>query len=298
LVHNHDVLQLGLIILGTIAILSFIVYGCISGRANRKPLVRDEMSENNAKSKSPTSNEKGDVSGSVKIISKEVASVDNKEFISNTEDIIIMKNSVAEEQLVTDGSIESSSVSASSSENVNMDSQQSDTGSDKEGIISRISRFLKSLLNRSSRGSGNNGEGSMEPENLYQINVRRSNGEPISAMEAIQICERFNLALGEHDIYYCFDPKSGNEVFRVCGSTEPYGFAKSYKESVSYDAICLFMPLPDRGFAENSYCDMAAFAYKFATLIKGEMIDNNKKPIGEQFILHHREVLAAYDKLR
>jgi FtsZ-interacting cell division protein ZipA len=255
------------------------------------------MSENNAKSKSPTSNEKGDVSGSVKIISKEVASVDNKEFISNTEDII-MKNSVAEEQLVTDGSIESSSVSASSSENVNMDSQQSDTGSDKEGIISRISRFLKSLLNRSSRGSGNNGEGSMEPENLYQINVRRSNGEPISAMEAIQICERFNLALGEHDIYYCFDPKSGNEVFRVCGSTEPYGFAKSYKESVSYDAICLFMPLPDRGFAENSYCDMAAFAYKFATLIKGEMIDNNKKPIGEQFILHHREVLAAYDKLR
>ena len=85
-------LQVLVIILGALAIVAFIVHGFVMGRVDRRPLVRDRMAESNAKAKTPTSNDMGQVQGSVKIIDKDVINVDNKEFIDNAEDVVLSKD--------------------------------------------------------------------------------------------------------------------------------------------------------------------------------------------------------------
>jgi len=305
-------LQLLVIILGALAIFAFIIHGFVMGRVNRNPLVRDSMAENNARAKTPTSNEPGQMQGAVKIIDKEIAGIDNKEFIDNTDDIVIT-NSDAElnpeprtqtKEPEDSGLQNIQSRDADDAGAVNAGaSEEHEVGKDMPEKNSVLSGFWKkvSSLFAGGKKSTNAAEGDMEPLSVYQINVRRKDGQPISAVTAVQICESCGLVLGEHDIYYYFDKNNpNNEVFRVCGSKEPYGFANSYQESVSYSALCLFMPLPERGFAEDSYLQMASFAYRFAhnPNVNGEMIDNNKRVIGEAFVLHHREVLAAYDRLK
>ncbi len=290
-------LQQMVIICGALAIAVFILHGLFMGRTHRTPLVRDEMAENNARSTFPTSNEAGVTQGSVKIIgggkeSAAMSSAPGKEFIDNTEDIVL-KNSEAEEHMTAE---------ARERQPEEEPAAEAPRGEESEGggFFAGLAAAVKSFFGRLTAGREETAgqDAAAEPLSVYQINVRKKDGSPISVDAAVQICESCGLTLGEHDIYYYYDKKNpNNEVFRVCGSHDPYGFAKSYRDAVSYGALCLFMPLPDRGFAEDSYLEMAAFAYRFAYAIGGEMIDNNQKVIGEEFIMRHRAVLAGYDKL-
>ncbi|MBQ3776409.1 MAG: hypothetical protein II847_09855 [Ruminobacter sp.] len=304
-------LQVLVIILGALAIVAFIVHGFVMGRVDRRPLVRDRMAESNAKAKTPTSNDMGQVQGSVKIIDKDVINVDNKEFIDNAEDVVLSKDDADMNQNTQnqkEDSFENEQQNINSMEAVDSPADQkaeSDTKQEVDNDMSDNNSIVSSWWKKfcglftGSKKDGKNAENDMEPLSVYQINVRRKDGQPISATTAVKICENCGLVLGEHDIYYFFDKNNpNNEVFRVCGGKDPYGFAKSYQESVSYEVLCLFMPLPERGFAEDAYLQMASFAYRFAHQIDGEMIDNNKRAIGESFVLHHREVLAAYDRLK
>lgn len=266
--------QIVAVVLGGLAIIAFIIKGFWSGRQNRVPLVRDEKSERNAKVLEPT---------------VENTAVDTKEPVTiiESQSIVVGEN---EDSEAKDGEVGSMYINA---EDEKPEVDKSAKVQNNESLASSLLNKFKSFFKPKNVQPPEEKE---EPKSVYQINIVKSDMSKISVLEASMLCQKYNLVLGDHNIYYHLDDDN-REVFKICGSSAPYSLDGEGTEGVEYDALFLFMTLPDRGMAEDSYLAMVQFGFLLTKELDGRIVDNNRQNVNEEVILKNRDVLSEYDKL-
>ncbi|MGN1392659.1 MAG: cell division protein ZipA C-terminal FtsZ-binding domain-containing protein [Succinivibrionaceae bacterium] len=266
-------LQVSIAIVGFLALTFFIISGFWTGRQRRSVLIHDEQAEKNAKLLKPT-----------------LADIDE---IQNKEQVVIVNSESISDQVFVDAD-SNKQIDVDNTDNTdNVVHNDEKTGNSKHNLFNDLLVKIKHLFSSTTKVESPE---VTEPKQVYQINIVKDNGEKISVKEAIAFCKKYNLVLGEYNLYYLMG-ENNNVIFKLCGSSEPYGFSESDSETVSYEALCLFLNLPDRGYAEDYYLKMAQFAYLVAKEIGGSMLDNQKKPMGEEIIMKDREILAIYDQV-
>ncbi len=276
------------ILVGGIAILLFIIHGFWYGRQNREPLVRDEHVEENAKELKPTSNDKSDIIGNVSIVDNDFADELTKDisrqYSENTDDIENNNEKTTRDE--NDMYI-----------NAEKEEQAKDQKANKKGFWDR----LKGLFADDNKPKAPTHEPTVssdldiaEPQDNYQFRIAAKPDESFAARDIVELCEKYQLELGENDIYY--HKIDGKEVFRICANEKPYGFAKDYVDTTIYKMITLVMILPERGCAQEYYTRTAQCAFIFAKVLEGTLLDKVNQPLTNEAIEANIKVLSHYDK--
>jgi FtsZ-interacting cell division protein ZipA len=265
-------LQLLVCVIGFIAIVGFVFHGFWCGRQERSPLIRDEQIEDNANSMHPTTNN-GTSNQKITIVDNDFADEDTSNSINGNKDTMYINS----EEVKDD------------------DSSHDETAVEVKENIQRKS-FWQSVKNFFG-GNANTQETSdiKDPENNYKIRITAQDGELFSAKNIVQLCQKYKLIFGKHDIYYHY--KDDKEIFRLCGGEKPFVFEPSSVENLSFSSIILIMVLPDRGEAEDNYLLMAQFSYLLAKNLNGSMTDAHKEVLDQDKIESIKQVLKNYDSL-
>lgn len=139
---------------------------------------------------------------------------------------------------------------------------------------------------------------SEKTDRIVTIYVAAPEGQSFSGSDIIVAADKTGLAYGHLGVFHRM-PASSSEygaVFSVANMMRPGRFDMGQIQSLRTHGLSLFMVLPNALSALDAWDAMLPTAQRFAELLGGVVLDEERNPLGRQRIQHIRDELRAYDR--
>ncbi len=136
----------------------------------------------------------------------------------------------------------------------------------------------------------------------YQFNIVSRAHHPFTFERLKSVFAEEHLTVGEYDIVYYNDPKTGKELFRVASMIKPGTFPKGIcgadvpDHSWSTKGICVIMFMPSPGCAEANFNNIISHVRAINNSLDGLLCTNQLKPMTDEVIADYIKQMKAYDQ--
>lgn len=137
-------------------------------------------------------------------------------------------------------------------------------------------------------------------DKIISLFVAARAGEVLRGPDILVAAEKAGLVFGHMNVFHrLIDGKpDAPPIFSVANIMKPGGFDLANIHALETPAIAFFLTLPAPVSALQAWESMEPTAQRMAELLDGVLLDEERNTLGRQRIVHIREELRAYDRLR
>ena len=139
---------------------------------------------------------------------------------------------------------------------------------------------------------------SSSAEEILVINVMARSGETFNGRDILETLTDLKLKFGQMGIFHRYHDNDGDaaSLFSVANIVEPGVFDLSTIDDVNSPGLCMFLPLPSAVPAIEAYENLIETAQNIASMLGGDVKDENRSAMTNQTIEHGRQRVLEFER--